>query len=508
MTVLAAPLAAAAGVQPMRVTGRVAALRGLTVLVDDLPLPIGALVQLGTTARRHRGGMAGGAGTPAVTAASAALDDSRPAAPLGEVVGLTKDHAVVMMLGQIIGVRVGDPVVGLQSRQTAAVGESLLGRVIDGLGRPIDSLGPVTESQPAPLSPPPIPALRRRRVTQPMHTGLRAVDLMCTLGRGQRIGIFAGPGVGKSTLLGQIARHAESDVNVIALIGERGREVRDFIEDCLDPAALARSVVVVATGDESPLLRVRAALSACSIAEHFRDAGRDVLLMMDSVTRFAHAQRQIGLSVGEPPATKGYTPSVFAQLSLLLERAGAVESSSSPAPGGGGAAASAAEGASSHSTTRPLDHSATHPGSITALYTILVEGDDLTEPVSDAARGILDGHVILSRRLAQRAHYPAIDVLDSVSRVADDVCDTTHAAARRQAMRLLAVYREIEDLVQIGAYAAGSNPEADASIAYYPRLTELLRQGRDETAPFDQARDRLIKIVLEASDMLQRKKIK
>jgi flagellum-specific ATP synthase len=411
-----------------------------------------------------------------------------------------------MMLGQIIGVRVGDPVVGLQSRQVAGVGDSLCGRVIDGLGRPIDSLGPITESQPAPLSPPPIPALRRRRITQPMHTGLRAVDLMCTLGRGQRIGIFAGPGVGKSTLLGQIARHAESDVNVIALIGERGREVKDFIEDCLGPKALARSVVVVATGDESPLLRVRAALSACSIAEHFRDAGRDVLLMMDSVTRFAHAQRQIGLSVGEPPATKGYTPSVFAQMSLLLERAGAVETPSSPF--GGGGVASPPEGADSPgSTTRPLDHSTTSPGSITGLYTILVEGDDLTEPVSDAARGILDGHVILSRKLAQRAHYPAIDVLDSVSRVADDVSDTTHAAARRQAMRLLAVYREIEDLVQIGAYAAGSNPEADAAITYYPRLTELLRQGRDEQTPFDESRERLIKIVLEANDMIQRKKV-
>ena len=500
MTVLAAPLAAAASVQPMRITGRVAALRGLTVLVDDLPLPIGALVRVGATARRLCGA--------AVGAPTAALEDSRAVAPLGEIVGLTKDHAVVMMLGQIIGVRVGDPVVGVQSRQTAAVGDSLLGRVIDGLGRPIDSLGPIAESQPAPLSPPPIPALRRRRITQAMQTGLRAVDLMCTLGRGQRIGIFAGPGVGKSTLLGQIARHAESDVNVIALVGERGREVKDFIEDCLGPKALARSVVVVATGDESPLLRVRAALSACSIAEHFRDNGRDVLLMMDSVTRFAHAQRQIGLSVGEPPATKGYTPSVFAQMSLLLERAGAVEGEKWQSGEVAKWQSDPVTPPPLDSSTPPLRHSATSPfrGSITGLYTILVEGDDMTEPVSDAARGILDGHVILSRKLAQRAHYPAIDVLDSVSRVADDVCDTTHAAARRQAMRLLAVYREIEDLVQIGAYAAGSNPEADAAIAYYPRLTELLRQARDEQTPFDQSRDRLVKIALEASDMMQRKK--
>src|SRR5690606_17694614 len=352
----------------------------------------------------------------------------------------------VMLLGQTFGIRAGDRVVGEQAAPTAPVGPYLLGRVIDGLGRPIDGKGPIPDTVARPINPEPLGALRRRRITEPMHTGVRAVDLMTTLGRGQRLGVFAGPGVGKSTLMGTIAKRASSHVSVIALIGERGREVGDFIQHSLGPEGLARSVVVVATSDESPLLRIRAALVACTAAEFFRDQGKDVMLMMDSVTRVAHAQRQIGLSVGEPPATKGFTPSVFASLALLLERAGAVE----PAPG------------------------QTRAGSITGLYTILVEGDDMTEPIADAARGILDGHIILSRRLAQRAHYPAIDVLDSVSRVADDVCDLAHIEARRQIVRLMAVYRDVEDLVQIGAYAPGSNPEADVAIEYRARIVELL----------------------------------
>jgi flagellum-specific ATP synthase len=310
-----------------------------------------------------------------------------------------------------------------------------------------------------------------------MYTGVRALDLMTTIGRGQRMGIFAGPGVGKSTLLGTIARHAASDVNVIALIGERGREVGDFLSHNLGPEGLARSVVVVATGDQSPLLRIRAAHVACAAAEFFRDQGRDVMLMMDSVTRFAHALRQVGLSVGEPPATKGFTPSVFAGLALLLERAGAI-------------------------TPRPGQE---RGGSVTGLYTILVEGDDMTEPVSDAARGILDGHVTLSRRLAQRAHYPAIDVLDSISRVAEDICDRAHVEARRQIMRLSAVYREAEDLIQIGAYAPGSNAEIDTAIEYRPQILELLQQRRDENEPFDQARSRLVKIALESGEHLHRR---
>lgn len=412
MTCLEASIEAVRAVQPLRVTGRVAGVRGLTVLVDDLPLPVGSLVEIGDGGRgpEPAGAGPGGGGREV----------------LGEVVGFTREHAVVMPLGETAGIRVGDRVVGRTAGRTVGVGASLLGRVVDGLGRPIDGKGPLRDTIVRPVSPPPLPAMGRRRISRALYTGVRSLDLFVTLGRGQRIGIFSGPGVGKSTLLGAIARRTEADVSVIALVGERGREV---------------------------------------------------MLMMDSVTRFAHAQRQIGLSAGEPPATKGYTPSVFSALSLLLERAGAVEGTA----GAGG-------------------------GSITGLYTILVEGDDLSEPVSDAARGILDGHVILSRRLAQRAHYPAVDILDSVSRVAEDVCDAAHRAARQQLLRLMAVYREVEDLVQIGAYARGSNPEADAAIDFHPRIDELLRQGRDETQDFVAARDHMIRLALEVGDQLHRRR--
>jgi FliI/YscN family ATPase len=453
VTALAQEFETLASFVPMRITGTVSALRGLTVLVDDLPLPVGSLVSVRT--HHLRAGETN----------------------LGEVVGFTREHAIVMMLGQTVGVRVGDRVVGEETAQTVRVGRHLLGRVIDGLGRPIDGKGPVRDAAPRPINPRPLGAMARRRVKEPMRTGVRAIDLMTPMGRGQRMGVFAGPGVGKSTLMGSIARRSSADVSVIALIGERGREVKDFLEHALGAEGLARSVVVVATSDESPLLRIRAAMVACTAAEYFRDQGRDVMLMMDSITRFAHAQRQVGLSVGEPPATKGYTPSVFALLPVLLERAGALEQAS---PGA-------------------------RAGSITGLYTILVEGDDMTEPIADAARGILDGHIILSRRLAQRGHYPAVDVLDSVSRVADDVCDKAHIASRQQMVRLLATYREIEDLVQIGAYAPGSNPEADVAIDYRPRIVELLRQGRDEKPDFEQARSVMVKLALESGDVLARK---
>jgi len=458
VTTLAAAFEAIARVQPIRLTGTVAAVRGLTLLVDALPLPVGSLVSI-------RGGRSGDTGPPTY----------------GEVVGFTREHALVMLLGQAAGVRPGDRVVGEEVAQTGPVGAGLLGRCIDGLGRPIDELGPVVDAVHRPISPEPIAALRRRPISEPLATGVRAIDLMTPLGRGQRMGVFAGPGVGKSTLLGTIARRTAADVNVIALIGERGREVRDFIAHGLGPEGMARSVVVVATGDESPLLRLRAARLACTAAEWFRDAGRDVLLMMDSVTRFAHAQRQVGLSVGEPPATKGYTPSVFANMAALLERAGAIEAR----PGPAGAVAAKA-------------------GSITGLYTILVEGDDMTEPVADAARGILDGHIVLSRKLAQKAHYPAIDVLDSVSRVADDVTSDEESAARRQWSRLIATYREVEDLVQIGAYARGSSPEADVAIECHRPITELLRQGKDDTMTQAAARSAFLRIARESTESLQR----
>ncbi len=434
----------------VQISGRVRAVRGLSVLATDFPVPIGSLVEIESPAGNI----------------------------LGEVVGFDGQDTIAMLLGETTGIVSGARIHAKQIHQSALVGDRLLGRVVDGLGRPIDGLGPIRETVSRPLNPEPISPMQRRRVNQPLRTGVRALDLMTPMGRGQRLGIFAGPGVGKSTLLGQIARGTDADINVIALIGERGREVRDFIEESLGAEGLARSVVVVATGDESPLLRLRAAKLACAVGEYFRDAGKDVLLMMDSVTRFAHAQRQVGLSVGEPPATKGYTPSVFSSLAVLLERAGAVESDV-------------------HTT-----------GSITGLYTILVEGDDMSEPISDAARGILDGHVILSRKLAQKGHFPAIDVLDSVSRVAADVSDAGHSAARHQIMRLLAAYKEVEDLVQIGAYASGSNADTDTAIDMVEVINELLMQRTSEQASFEPAQQMLMKLALQSGEMIaQRKKI-
>lgn len=474
MTALGTAFDALARVQPVRIVGTVAALRGLTVLVDDLPVPIGSLVSI-------RSG--DGSGAPGSYA---------------EVVGFTREHAILMLLGQTTGIRPGDRVTCEEVTQTAPVGPRLLGRVVDGLARPIDDKGPVHDTVHLPISPEPIRALRRRRITQPLYTGVRAIDLMTTLGRGQRMGVFAGPGVGKSTLLGTIAKRTSADVNVIALIGERGREVKDFIEHSLGPEGLARSVVIVATSDESPLLRLRAAKLACTAAEYFRGRGLDVLLMMDSITRFAQAQRQVGLSVGEPPATKGYTPSVFANMALLLERAGALESD---------AIAKERGDAEMTTSTPSLRHSVTSSraaGSITGLYTILVEGDDMTEPISDAARGILDGHIILSRKLAQKSHYPAIDVLDSVSRVQNDVVTAEHGAARRQWSKLLATYREVEDLVQIGAYARGSNPDADVAIDYNRTINEVLRQAGDDATPFEKSLSTMLRISKESNDALAR----
>lgn len=434
--------------EPMRVVGSVAALRGLTVLAEGLPAPVGSTV----TIRCH--------------------GDPRP--KLGEVVGFDGRRAILMMLGQTAGIRTGDPVVAEQSSPTVRVGPLHLGRVIDAMGRPLDDRPLPAESAAVALAPPPINAMKRGRIHHPLPTGVRAIDLMTTVGRGQRMGIFAGPGVGKSTLLGMIARRTAADVNVIALIGERGREVREFIEEALGKEGLARSIVIVSTSDESPLMRVRAALTACAAAEFFRDRGKNVMLMLDSVTRFAHAQRQIGLAVGEPPATRGYTPSVFAALPQMLERAGAVEArDGSPA------------------------------GSITGFYTILVEGDDMTEPVADAVRGILDGHVILSRSLAQRAHFPAIDVLDSVSRVASDICAPEHTSARHALLRLLAAYRDVEDLLMIGAYAPGSSPVTDAAVQLKPKIDALLQQ-RTSDAPekFEHSVKKLIELARESETLM------
>ncbi|MEL6796442.1 MAG: FliI/YscN family ATPase [Planctomycetota bacterium] len=445
MTALRGQLEVADAALPMLVAGRVAALRGLTVLVSELPLPVGATVEIVPSSGRER--------------------------IAGEIVGFTNEQAIVMLFGAPSGVRPGDRVEGVHSAPAAPIGASMLGRVVNALGKPIDERGALRDVTMLAIDTPPLGAMQRARVEQPLHTGVRAIDLMTTLGRGQRMGIFAGPGVGKSTLLGSIARGTSADINVIALVGERGREVRDFLEGSLGDEGLRKSIVIVATGDEPPLMRIRAAWLACAVSEFFRDQGRDVMLMMDSVTRFAHAQRQVGLSVGEPPATKGYTPSVFAQLPVLLERAGP----------------SAASG-----------------GSVTGLYTVLVEGDDMTEPVADAARGILDGHIVLSRKLAQKSHFPAIDVLDSVSRLADAIVDDQHRIARNLLRQLMAAYANIEELVQIGAYARGSDPDADVGVAYQPRIKDMLCQAADDRADPAESREHMLRVAMEAGEHLRR----
>ncbi|MFN3166329.1 MAG: FliI/YscN family ATPase [Phycisphaeraceae bacterium] len=404
----------------LELTGAVREVRGMAARVTALPTPVGTQVRI--AAGRGR---------------------AKPVA--GEVIGFDGDVAVVMPLQSLAGVGPGDKVTTGQHAQSVRVGSALLGRVLNGMGEPIDGLGPLRDTVTRPLQPRPIDPLDRPLIDAPLATGVRAVDAMATLGRGQRLGVFAGPGCGKSTLLGMMARRTEADVSVIALIGERGREVRDFIDNVLGPNGLARSVVVCATGDESALMRVRAASVASAIAEHFRDDGLDVLLLMDSVTRFCQAQRQIGLAAGEPPATRGYPPSVFSLLPQVLERAGR-----------------------------------TREGSITGLYAVLVEGDDMTEPIADACRGVLDGHVLLSRKLAEKGHFPAIDVLGSISRVMPDVTSKQHQQAAQLLTRLVADYREVEDLLNIGAYANGSNPDYDLAIAARPMIDQLLRQSRNE----------------------------
>lgn len=377
------------------------------------------------------------------------LGDERPPL-LAEIVGFKDDRNLLMPLGSMEGVKPGHPVIATGETLGVRVGPELLGRVLDGLGHPIDGLGPLRARARVSLEAAPPNPLTRRRIQEAMPLGVRALDGLLTCGQGQRLGIFAGSGVGKSTLLGMLARYARADLNVIALIGERGREVREFLERDLGPEGLARSVVVVATSDQPALQRLKGAFTATAIAEYFRDQGRNVILMMDSVTRFAMAQREVGLAVGEPPATKGYTPSVFALLPRLLERSGTSET-----------------------------------GAITAFYTVLVEGDDTNEPISDTVRGILDGHVILSRDLAALNHYPAIDVLGSVSRLMPEIASTEHRQTAGALREVLAVYREARDLINIGAYAAGSNPAIDRAIAKIDAVNGFLRQGTTESSDFE-----------------------
>jgi flagellum-specific ATP synthase len=364
---------------------------------------------------------------------------------LAEVVGFRNHHLLLMPLGEIRGIHPGSEVIATGMPLRVGVGAALKGRVIDGLGKPLDDLGPIVTQQTVGLNLRPPHPLKRQRIHDTFQTGIKALDTFTPLGRGQRMGIFAGSGVGKSTLLGMIASQAEADVNVIALIGERGREVREFLERDLDERGRKKSVVVVVTSNEPALNRVKGAFLAMAIAEYFRDAGQNVLLMMDSVTRFAMAQREIGLAVGEPPSSRGYTPSVFSLLPQLLERAGTGEQ-----------------------------------GSITGLFTVLVEADDMNDPIADSVRSILDGHVVLTRELATQNHYPAIDVLESVSRLNRDLLQPPQLELTATARENLAIYRKNQDLINIGAYPAGSNPAIDQAIALHDPLNRFLRQSVTE----------------------------
>ncbi|WP_146341817.1 FliI/YscN family ATPase [Nesterenkonia sp. NBAIMH1] len=409
---------------------------GAEALSSAFSVPVGAVVEIGT------------ARTPA------------------EVVAAEGDRLRCMPLSGLHGVAVGDEVHLSEGPSLVPIGEGLIGRVIDGLGRPLDAEGLGVSARP--LGPhhlvaldqaPPSP-MRRRRIHEQLQLGIRSVDTMTSVGRGQRVGLFAGSGVGKSSLLSMAARGTEARINVIALIGERGREVREFIEDDLGPEGLARSVVVVATSDEPSQMRVRAAFAATRIAESFRDAGMDVLLMMDSLSRVAMAQREIGLSVGEPPATRGYPPSTFSLLARLVERAGMDES-----------------------------------GSITGIYTVLVDGDDHNEPVADAARSFLDGHLVLDRRLAVQGHYPPVNVLESVSRLASRVTASEHRSAAADLRRVMAARQGAQDLVDVGAYQRGAQPLVDIALEHSDAVEQFLQQSLEETASAADSWARLLELV-------------
>ncbi len=404
--------------------GRVSRVVGLTIESSGPAARIGELCEIEMT---------GGARRPA------------------EVVGFRDGQLLLMPIGDIHGIAPNCPVFATGSVLSIAVGPGLIGRVIDGFGRPIDREEPLTKvSQRYPVHRAPPSPLSRPVIREVLQTGIRVMDGLLTVGRGQRLGIFSGSGVGKSTLMGMLARYARADVNVIGLIGERGREVKEFIERDLGPSGMARSVVVVATSDQAPLMRMRAAFTATAIAEYFRDNSRHVMLLMDSVTRFARAQREVGLAVGEPPATRGYPPSVFELLPKFLERSGTSET-----------------------------------GSITGLYTILVEADDMNEPIADTVRAILDGHVVLSRSIASRNHYPAIDVLDSVSRVMSGIVSREQRDVAGRIRKMLAVYRDSEDLINIGAYVPGSNPDIDAAVKFVGPINAFLQQAVEESEPWD-----------------------
>jgi flagellum-specific ATP synthase len=411
--------------------GKVIGAVGLRVTVSGLAARVGDLLQMG----------------------------DGPDAVLAEVAAIDGDKLSCLPLGPLAGIGGGTPVTTTGGPLRVAVGPDLRGRILDGLGRPMDD-GPPLRGEMVSIEAAPPSAMERQLVDAPMPLGVRVLDTLVPCGRGQRIGIFAGSGVGKSSLMSMITRGTSAEINVVALVGERGREVREFIEHDLGPEGLARSVVVIATSDAAPLVRLRAGAVATRIAEYYRDEGADVLLLMDSVTRAAMAQREVGLSVGEPPATRGYPPSVFAMLASLLERAG---------PGA--------------------------RGSITGLYTVLVEGDDHNEPIADAARSILDGHVVLDRKLATAGHFPAVQALDSISRVANKITTREQRADATELRRLMAAHREVRELIEIGAYVPGTNPEADRANAIWPRITAFLRQDLDERVTPEEAWAQLHAIV-------------
>ena len=378
---------------------------------------------------------------------------------LSEVVGFKEKKVLLMPFGDLSGVGPNSYVVSDHRALKVSVGREFCGRVLDGLGNPIDGLGPIRADDYYPIMNNPPSPLERKRITQRLPLGIKAIDSMLTLGKGQRIGIFAGSGVGKSTLLGMIARNTSADINVIVLIGERGREVRDFLEKDLQEEGLKRSILIVATSDQPALVRLKSAMGGTAVAEYFRDQGYDVMLMMDSLTRFAMAQREIGMAIGEPPVSRGFTPSVYAIMPKLLERAGMCSN-----------------------------------GSITGLYTVLVEGDDMDEPISDTVRGILDGHIVLSRKMANNNHYPAIDVLQSVSRLMPDVMDKQELRKSSYLKGVMATYKDAQDLISIGAYKAGSSPKIDEAISLIDDINSLLKQQVDEKFSFEETMDLVAKI--------------
>jgi FliI/YscN family ATPase len=433
MTLLAAQLDAVDGSMPFGVCGQVQSVSGMTIEACDLTLPIGSLCKI-----HSFGGKSASA----------------------EVIGFREDVTLLMPLTSTAGVARGDRIASVSAAPRIWCSEQLLGRTLNGFGQPTDKKGPLLLSESRRIDGRAIRPGQRVHIDTPIATSVRCIDGLHTCGLGQRMGIFSGPGVGKSTLMSQIAKHTSADVSVIALIGERGKEVNDFITESLGEEGLKRSVVIVATGDEAPLLRVRAAKVACTVAEYFRDRGANVMLMMDSLTRMCQAQRQIGLAAKEPPATKGFPPSVFALLPEILERAGKTET-----------------------------------GSITGFYTVLVEGDDFNEPIPDAVKGITDGHLWLNRSLANRGHFPAIDVLQSISRARGDVTDAEQQRWARKVLALTAVFEEIEDLVNIGAYAPGVNVEYDLAVQSRPRIVDYLQQDSKSPSAFDQSKRKLAELM-------------